>query len=78
MASQVAQGAHYLPVLAVWMALVGALLNRNGRAVLAPLIAGAIVGGVMVVAQLHWLLWPVVGLWALGLMMMALARGDQN
>lgn len=70
MSVYIPQGVLYLPVLALWITLVGALLNREGPIVVIPVTAGALMGVVMALLNLPWLLIPVVLLWLLGLLIM--------
>ncbi|MGW5051367.1 hypothetical protein [Actinokineospora sp. NPDC004072] len=64
----------YLPVLAVWLTLVGASLNRAGAVVIAPLAVGAAVGVAAVLTVNYWLLIPVVLAWLVGVVLMVVAE----
>ncbi|MFC4003009.1 hypothetical protein ACFS2C_13625 [Prauserella oleivorans] len=64
------QGILYLPTLALWITLVGAMINREGPVVIVPVGLGAATGVAMAVMNLPWLLVPVVVLWVAGLVVM--------
>ncbi|MEU6646033.1 hypothetical protein ABZ863_26265 [Saccharomonospora sp. NPDC046836] len=70
MMSAIPQGVLYLPVMAAWIALVGALLNKDGPRVVVPLVLAAGTAVVGAVAKVPWLLVPVVLLWLTGLLTM--------
>ncbi|MEU3271132.1 hypothetical protein ABZ639_09800 [Saccharomonospora sp. NPDC006951] len=77
--SAIPQWVLYLPVMAVWITLVGALINREGPWVVVPLVlaAGTAVGALA--TNLAWLLVPVVVLWLAGLLtMVRLHRGEPS
>lgn len=64
------QGVLYLPALALWITLVGAMLNRETPVVVVPLVLGVGIGMVMAIMNLPWLLIPVVVFWVIGLVTM--------
>ncbi|MBK1783899.1 hypothetical protein [Prauserella cavernicola] len=68
--SAIPQGVLYLPVMAVWITLAGALINRDRMRVVAPLVVAAVTAVIAAVANMPWLLVPVVLLWLLGLLTM--------
>ncbi|WP_116049735.1 hypothetical protein [Amycolatopsis palatopharyngis] len=74
--SAIPQGVLYLPVMAVWITLLGALLNRDSRIVISILALGAGIGVWMAVGDLPWLLVPVVLLWVAGLVTMIQRQRD--
>ncbi|PPK68398.1 hypothetical protein V5P93_004495 [Actinokineospora auranticolor] len=67
----------FLPTAAVWLVLVGALVNHAKPVVTVPLGCGAVLGAVAVVTQQVWLLVPVVlaWLWGIGMLVRAERRG---
>lgn len=70
MTLHIPQGVLYLPMLALWITLVGALLNREGPVVVVPVATGVLAAVPMALLDVPWLLVPVVLLWLLGLLIM--------
>ncbi|GAA3031729.1 hypothetical protein [Actinokineospora globicatena] len=64
----------FLPTAAVWVVLVGALINHSGPIVTVPLGVGALLGAVAVLTQEPWFLVPVVLAWAWGVAMLVRAE----
>jgi hypothetical protein len=60
----------YLPLVAVWLVLVGAVLNGSRRLIVVPLVFGAVTGVGAVVTGIAWLLVPVVLAWLWGIVWM--------
>jgi hypothetical protein len=67
----------YFPVFAVWIVLVGAMINRDRAVIVVPLVIGAVVGVGAVAFDNFWLLVPVVAAWLWGLVGMIRKRRDQ-
>ncbi|SDM30263.1 hypothetical protein SAMN04488074_119117 [Lentzea albidocapillata subsp. violacea] len=58
--------ALYLPVLAAWIAFVGAVLNRAAMVVVVPLGAASALGVTALITGTSWLIVAVVALWLWG------------
>ena len=67
MALNIPQGVLYLPMLALWITLVGAMLNHESVVVLTPLVFGLGVGVVMATRNVTWLFLPVIAIWLVGI-----------
>ncbi|WP_439659464.1 hypothetical protein ACSHWB_45030 [Lentzea sp. HUAS TT2] len=68
--------ALYLPVLAAWVALVGATLNRAAPVVVVPLAGASALGITALITDTPWLIAAVVALWLWGVVWMV--RGAQG
>ncbi|MBM7774008.1 hypothetical protein JOD54_004212 [Actinokineospora baliensis] len=64
----------FLPTAAVWVVLIGALINHAGPVVTVPLGVGALLGAIATITQEPWLLAPVVLAWAWGVAMLVRAE----
>ncbi|MBP2325012.1 hypothetical protein JOF56_005397 [Kibdelosporangium banguiense] len=67
----------YFPVFAVWLVLIGAVVNRDRAVIVAPLVLGALVGVLAVATTNLWLLLPVLAAWVWGLAGMIMTRRRQ-